>query len=168
MHALLKKVMIFYIDDKKIEVDLKKYLFSENGLHQIHPIKKDRKSFWFVFHLGPYSKFMHNVKRLEGLLSTILPFEKKIGSFSNLVFCCFAQFSFWSGGTMGPLIFSIHYDFKKAFYLSFQFTSSLNFRKQKMYFENLMYAYLSFCHMHQFVLGKGCIQSILMWHWKPV
>ena len=35
--------MISDIDDKKIEVDLKKYLFSENGLHQIHPIKKEKK-----------------------------------------------------------------------------------------------------------------------------
>lgn len=35
--------MISDIDDKKIEVDLKKYFFSENGLHQIHPIKKEKK-----------------------------------------------------------------------------------------------------------------------------
>jgi len=99
--------MISDIDDKKIEVVLKKYLFSENGLHQIHPIKKMEKSFRFVFHLGLYLKFMHNVKRLEGLLSTILPFEKKNRKFFKPCLLLFCTIQFLEWGTMGPLIFSI-------------------------------------------------------------
>ena len=45
--------MIFDIDDKNIEVDLKKYIFSENGLHQIHPIKKIEKVFDLFFISDP-------------------------------------------------------------------------------------------------------------------
>ena len=123
--------MIFDIDDKKIEVDLKKYLFSENGLHQIHPIKKDRKSFWFVFHLGPYSKFMHNVQRLEGLLSTILPFEKKSEVFQTLSFAVLHNSVFGVGNIGAINLFNlINYDFRKTFCLSFQSILSLNSRKQ--------------------------------------
>ena len=61
---------------------------------------------------------------------------------------------------------SINYDFREAFDLSFQSRYiKLDFQKT-VHFENLKYACLSFCHMHQFVLGKGCMQSIFMWHWE--
>ena len=63
---------------------------------------------------------MHNVQRLEGLLSTILPFGKKSEVFQTLSFAVLHNSVFGVGNNGAINLFNLfNYDFRKAFYLSF-------------------------------------------------